>query len=49
MVSSDDGDQGYAPASLLEPVDGTANSDDEQQGEQGMPNFVIVNLMGMVE
>ena len=35
MVLSDDGEQGYAPASLLEPVDGS-NSDDEQQGEQGI-------------
>jgi len=36
MVLCDDGEQGYAPASLLEPVDGS-NSDDEQQDKQGVP------------
>ena len=36
MVLCDDGNQGYAPASLLESVEGGLHSDDEELGEKDL-------------
>ena len=37
-------EQGYAPASLLEPIDGSSSGDDDVYNDQGTYIYVCVNL-----